>query len=221
MRLYLRIASACFAWFLIRIAPVAAIAQATAPQETMVVLPFKYTHGTHGGIQTAHEFLASLLVKASIDQVTEEKVAAGWKTANGDDYDSNRPALPTPAQMLRTGRQLGADWVMAGSVDWHSRSIWIGLGPKTKSTAVIHLRIVNVRQQTTDLEVQDLHMDSTAKEDVLKTLGTVFLTSMFTVVSGGPKTPHEQRAVELGLAKALEPWLVQHLKEKKIDPAAR
>ncbi|HXG23711.1 MAG TPA: hypothetical protein VNJ09_04080, partial [Chthonomonadales bacterium] len=50
-------------------------------------------------------------------------------------------------------------------------------------------------------------MDSTAKEDTLKAAGTILLTPLFTVVSGGPKTPHEQRAVQLAIAKAMQPWL--------------
>jgi hypothetical protein len=66
--------------------------------------------------------------------------------------------------------------------------------------------------------VAELKMDSTAKEDTLKALGTVFISGLFTMVSGGPKTPHEQRAASLGIAKALEPWLAQHLKAIKIDP---
>jgi hypothetical protein len=123
----------------------------------------------------------------------------------------------TFAQMLRVGQKLDVDWVMSGSVSWHSRSIWVGLGPKTKSTCTIRVRVVDVKRQEVALDVKDLKMDSTAKEDTLKALGTVFVSGLFTFVSGGPKTPHEQRAVQLGITKALEPWLAQHLKVQKID----
>jgi hypothetical protein len=64
-------------------------------------------------------------------------------------------------------------------------------------------------------------MDSTAKEDSLKAVGTILLTPLFTVVSGGPKTPHEQRAVQLAIAKAIQPWLAQHPQTRKIESDKR
>ncbi|MGC8668834.1 MAG: hypothetical protein ACP5VE_12045 [Chthonomonadales bacterium] len=55
--------------------------------------------------------------------------------------------------------------------------------------------------------------------------GTVLLTPLFTVVSGGPKTPHEQRAVQLAIAKAIQPWLAarrpKNLKIEESDKPAR
>jgi hypothetical protein len=35
----------------------------------------------------------------------------------------------------------------------------------------------------------------------------VLLTPLVTVVSGGPKTPHEQRAVQIAVAKAFRDWV--------------
>jgi hypothetical protein len=77
---------------------------------------------------------------------------------------------------------------------------------------------VDVKKGEVALDARDVRMDSTAKEDALKAIGALFVSSLFTVVSGGPKTPHEQRAVQLATAKAMEPWLATHLKAKKIDP---
>src|SRR5205823_6457464 len=100
---------------------------------------------------------------------------------------------------------------------WHTKSVWIGLGPKTKSDCTVDVLIVDVRSEEVALDAKQVKMDSTAKEDTLKALGSVFVSGLFTVVSGGPKTPHEQRAVQLATAKAMEPWLIQHLKPAKID----
>lgn len=189
--------------------------------ETIAVLPWSLSQGTDGAKKTAREFLATLLTKVKVDQISEVKTLTAWQEVNESEYDPQTPALPTPAQMLRAGSRLGVDWVMAGSVVWHSRSIWVGFGPKTKSTCTINARIVDVKDQEVALEVKDLKMDSTAKEDTLKALGTLFISGLFTFVSGGPKTPHEQRAVELGIAKALEPWLALHLKTLKINPKSK
>lgn len=189
--------------------------------ETVAVLPWNLSKGTDGAKKTAKEFLATLLTKIKVETVSEVKTLVAWEEVNSSEYDMQSATLPTSAQMLRVGNKLGVNWVMSGSAVWHSRSIWVGLGPKTKSTCTINARVVDVKNQEVALDVKDLKMDSTAKEDTLKALGTVFISGLFTFVSGGPKTPHEQRAVQLGIAKSLEPWLSQHLKATKIDPKAR
>ena len=42
---------------------------------------------------------------------------------------------------------------------------------------------------------------------MVKAGADVLLTPLVTVVSGGPKTPHEQRAVQIAVAKALKDWV--------------
>ncbi len=185
--------------------------------ETIAVLPWRLDKGTDGAKKTAKEFLSTLLTKIKVDAVSEVKTTATWETVAGSEEIYQNGKLPSAANMLRVGNKLGVDWVMSGSVDWHSRSIWVGFGPKTKSTATISVRIVDVKGKIVTLEVADMKVDDTAKEDTLKALGAVFVSGLFTVVSGGPKTPHEQRAVQIGIAKALEPWLAQHLKTQKIS----
>lgn len=197
-------------------APILA-AQSEVKTETIAILPWRLADGTDGAKVAARDFLNEMMTKAKVEVISPARAQNAWKEANGGDYDAESPKLPTDAQLLRMGQKLGVDWVMAGSAEWHSRSIWVSLGPKTKSTCTISVRLVDVAAQTMALSVDKLQMDSTAKEDTLKALGTVFISGLFTMVSGGPKTPHEVRAVKLGMAKALEPWLVKHLSVAKID----
>ena len=185
--------------------------------ETIAVLPWQLENGTDRAKKTAREFLSALLTKIKVDAASEVKTTAAWAASTGSEEIYQNNQLPSAANMLRVGNKMGVDWVMSGKVSWHSRSIWVGLGPKTKSTATVSVRIVDVKNQVVALEVADMKIDDTAKEDTLKALGAVFVSGLFTVVSGGPKTPHEQRAVQIGIAKALEPWLAQHLKTQKID----
>lgn len=188
--------------------------------ETAAVLPIAFVKGSDGSRKTTKEFMTTLLTKTKVDTPSEVKTLSAWEQVNKGEFVA-KPELPTPAQMLRLGEKLGTNWVIAASVDFHSRSIWVGLGPKTKSTVTINLRIVDVAKEEIALDVKGLEMDDTAKEDTLKALGTVFVSGLFTFVSGGPKTPHEERAAEMGIAKAMEPWLVQRLpkipKTKKIN----
>ncbi len=188
--------------------------------ETAAVLPIAFVNGSNGSRKTTKEFLTTILTKAKVDTPSEVKTLTAWEQVNKGEFAA-KPELPTPSQMLRLGEKLGTNWVIAASVDFHSRSIWVGLGPKTKSTATINMRIVNVAKEEVALDVKGLKMDDTAKEDTLKAVGALFVSGLFTFVSGGPKTPHEERAAEMGLVKAMEPWLVQRLpkipKIKKID----
>ncbi len=191
--------------------------EGTVTVESIAVLPWNYVDGTEGARKTAKDFLTDILAKVRVDRISDVKTVAAWQEMNQTEFVPSKQ-MPTAAQMLRVGQKLGVDWVMAGSAAWHSRSVWVSLGPKTKSTCTVTVRIVDVKRQEVALDVAELKMDSTAKEDTLKALGTVFISGLFTMVSGGPKTPHEQRAASLGIAKALEPWLAQHLKAIKIDP---
>ena len=54
---------------------------------------------------------------------------------------------------------------------------------------------------------EDVSARSDEKFDMVKAGADVLLTPLVTVVSGGPKTPHEQRAVQIAVAKALRDWV--------------
>ncbi len=210
----------CFGLTLVMGVSYGALAQ-DAPVETAAILPWHYESGTDGAVKTGKEFLHTLLVKSRVDETSEVKTTAAWEETNGTAWDQAKWTMPSPAQMLRVGQKLGVDWVITGSARWHTKSVWIGLGPKTKSDCTVDCIIVDVKKGEVALDVKDIRMESTAKEDALKAIGAVFVSSLFTVVSGGPKTPHEQRAVQLATAKAMQPWLTTHLKVKKIDPRSK
>jgi hypothetical protein len=188
--------------------------------QTIAVMPWNMTKGTDGAKRTARDFLGQVLPKMNLEPIPEARCLAAWREVTKSDYPAEGP-LPSAAQMLEAGKLLDVDFVMAGSASWHSRAIWISLGPKTKSTCTVNVRVVDVRKEVVPVDVKDLKMDSTAKEDTLKALGTVFVSTLFTFVSGGPKTPHEQRAGQLAIAKALDQWAGQRMGELKIKPIAK
>jgi len=141
-----------------------------------------------------------------------------WEDGMGKKHDAKRATLPKSAELLKLGQKLDVDWVIAGRAKWHTRSLWVGMGPKTKSDCTVDMLIVDVRKQVVALDAKAVKMDSTAKENTLKAVGAIVLTPLFTVVSGGPKTPHEQRAVQLAIAKAIQPWLATRVESAhKID----
>lgn len=152
--------------------------------------------------------------------IPEARVAVVWEDMNLS-LDEDWNELPTPKELLSLGEKLGVDWVITGKAEWHTHSIWVGLGPQTKSDCTVDVIVVDVRKREIALDARKVKMDSTAKEDTLKAVGTVLLTPLFTVVSGGPKTPHKQRAVQLAIAKAIQPWLAERPQSPKIDSDKR
>jgi len=138
-----------------------------------------------------------------------------------------RAGLPTARELLILGEKLGVDWVITGRALWHTRSVWIGLGPKTKSDCTVDMVIVDVKNKELSLDARQVKMGSAPRENPLKA-GTVFLlgaliskgrylSALPTLVSGGPKTPREQSAVQLAIAEAIRPWLALHPRNRKID----
>ncbi len=202
--------------------------------ETVAILPWIYENGTSGAQTAAKEFLETALTQSpffregSFQIIPEARVALTWTNDMGHDPSSEGTELPTPKQLLILGEKLGVDWVITGRASWHTRSVWIGLGPKTKSDCTVDMLIVDVRKKELSLDARKVKMGNAAKDPPLKAatavlLGLVSANGRFfsalplTLVSGGPKTPREQSAVQLALANAIGPWLALHPRNKKID----
>ncbi len=173
---------------------------------SVAVLPWIYLKGTPGAVKTAKERVTDILSTSSLDIIAETRVRDAWKEM-GRSAEPDREVLPSAKQLIALGRKLDVDFVVTGRCQWHTRSIWIGLGPKTKSTCTVDLIVVDVKKAKVALNARKVWMDSTTKEDPLKAAGAVLVTPLVTVVSGGPKTPHEQRAAQLAIGKAIKPWL--------------
>lgn len=202
--------------------------------ETVAILPWIYENGTPGARMTAKEFLETALTKSqffredSLRIIPETRVMLTWTNDMGRVTSSEGTELPTPRDLLKLGEKLGVDWVIAGHARWHTRSVWIGLGPKTKSDCTVDMLIVDVKNKELSLDARKVKMDSAPRDNPLKAATAAVLgflgargwlspTLPFTVLSGGPKTPREQNAVQSAIARAIEPWLAVHPRNKKID----
>ena len=195
----------------------AAIAQ--DKPKTIAVLPFAMAKGTDGAKKATKDYLNDVLTKAGFEIVSEARTTTAWKGLGQTvDYDDKKdlPPLPPAKALLALGEKMGTDYVLAARAMWHTKSVWVSLGPKTKSDCTVDMMIVDVGKKEVALDAKGVKMDSTAKEDALKAAGTILLTPLFTVVSGGPKTPHETRAGVLAVAKAISPWLPISQAGKKI-----
>ncbi|CAN5458029.1 hypothetical protein BH11ARM2_BH11ARM2_17630 [soil metagenome] len=198
----------------------------TAPAQpavpTIAVLPIAMKEGTETARETVQKTFKDLLEKSGNQIVEGPSVVAAWQNLGQKPFDEDiegdetYPEMPTPKDLLSLGKKLKVDYVLASRLKWHTKSVWVGLGPKTKADCTIDVTIVDVKKSEISLNATDVKTDSTKKENGLAAAGALLVTPLFTVVSGGPKTPHQQRAGQLAVAKALEPWLESRV-SKKID----
>lgn len=92
------------------------------------------------------------------------------------------------------------------------------MGPKTKADCTVSMVIIDVSKGEVILDSKDVVADSTKVEKGWETAASLLVSAGFTVLSGGPKTPHQQRSAQMAIGKAMEPWLKeQAAKPKKID----
>jgi hypothetical protein len=187
----------------------------SAPTVSKVaILPLALQAGTDTAMKTARETLNTLFEKSKHELISPAAVRTSWEddlkytklpevVEQGEAY----PQLPEPRALLEMGRKLGADWVCAGRGKWHTKSVWVGLGPKTKAEFTVDLIIVDVKKSEVALDAKGVKSDSTRKEKGLETAGALLVSMGVTALSGGPKTPHQQRAATQAIALAMEPWL--------------
>jgi len=130
-------------------------------------------------------------------------------------FDSLRPKislegdLPSEADLARFAKAVHAGNLIFGVVSWHTRSIWVGTGPKTVSTATVDAYVYNTKAGKVTYSQEHVEARSDEKESTLKAIAAILITPIIPMVSGGPATPREQRAVQIAMSKALLGWTQQ------------
>lgn len=168
---------------------------------------------SEGGMRTANDLLKKLFEeKAGYEIVSSAIVKQAAKDLGQEDRPSTvedpgqLPRLPSDKEILALGQKAGVDFVCVGTLSWRVRSVWVGLGPKTKADAVVSCRIVDVSKATVALDAQDVNSASTKAEKWFESAGAILLTWGITLFSGGPKTPHIQKAGVKAIGAATDPF---------------
>ena len=181
--------------------------QAFAAQKskgTAVVWPIVYSDntGTKTARSTGVQSVDQALQKGGYTLVPENVAASNWKSLHIPAPATGAPA--TTAEIVKFGRDVHATYVVAPVFHFHTRSIWVNVGPRTVSTALVSVTITNTKTGKVVYRKVNVKGRSDAKNSILKDVGDVLVTPLVTVVSGGPKTPEEQRAVQIAVAFAME-----------------
>ncbi|MEA2553388.1 MAG: hypothetical protein QOJ65_1564 [Fimbriimonadaceae bacterium] len=187
---------------------------AASAARKVAVLPWCLKDGTDTAVETARDTVHKIFESVNYEVIPEVRTKSVWEedlgypalklsVGGGEAY----PDLPPAKQLLEIGKKMGVDLVCAGRAKWHTKSVWVSLGPKTKADCTVDVIIVDVAKEEVVLDAKDVKSDSTKKEHALESFGTLFISGGFTMVSGGPKTPHQKRAALNAIAKATEPWV--------------
>lgn len=166
--------------------------------------PWVFVEGTDTSRKTATDTVHEIAMAKGYALLPADVSAATWKRLRlGTPSPKDRP---NPGDLAKFARAMKADEVLFGMVSWHTRSIWVGAGPKTISTATVDAMVFDAKTGKIAYRKEDVRGRSDEKESSLKVVGAVLVTPLITAASGGPATPREQRAVQIALARALADW---------------
>lgn len=190
------------------------IKPAGGPLRQVAILPWTLKDGTDTARKTAKETLTTLFEKSNYEVVPMVRAKTVWEEqlslpvlkeeVNGKDA---YPDLPSAENLLKLGKAMNVQFVCAGRASWHTKSVWVGLGPKTKADCTVDCIVIDVAKAEVVLDAKGIKADSTRKEAGLETAGAILVSFGITALSGGPKTPHQQRSAILAISDALKPFL--------------
>ena len=177
--------------------------------KTVAVLPWTFRAGTPSAVETANDTINHFFDRAGYDRLSPDRIGTVWHHQSDwvNMEQDPMPPMPTDQQLKRIGQRLGVDLICVGRVSWHTRSVWVSLGPKTKATCTIDLRMVAIDHGGVSLNERDVQADDTSEESGFQTAAGILTGGLVTVVSGGPASSHQQRAAQIALSRAFEPWL--------------
>ncbi|HRI44941.1 MAG TPA: hypothetical protein PLL78_09110 [Fimbriimonadaceae bacterium] len=169
---------------------------------TAVLYPVLFDDtGTSTSRAVTKTALGEVLSSGGFRLVSDSTAASAWKKLGVRTPSYTK--VPKVADLARFGSRVGARYVVMAQVHFHTRSIWVNLGPKTVSNCDISVTIVDATKNAIVYE-QDGEGRSDEKSDALKVAGALLITPLITAVSGGPKTPQESRAGQIAAVRSLQ-----------------
>jgi len=171
----------------------------------VAICPWRFTDGNVTSRTMVADTIGKILERHGYTVVAQD--GAEQRFTAMSPAPAMRHGYPIEADLGRYAGVVQASRLIYGSVAWHTRSIWVGTGPKTISTATVDLFVYNTKLGKITYQRRGVEGRSDEKENALKDVLDVLVTPLVTVVSGGPATPREQRAVQIALGRALRPWI--------------
>jgi|SRR5579862_8950095 len=111
-------------------------------QGTAVALPWVFENGDETSQITAISSVDEIMRKAGYSSIPGHVAREAWNSRGLP--QANFGDLPSRRTLESLGQALHATRIYYGSVSWHTRSIWVDLGPKTVSTATVDVYVFDV-----------------------------------------------------------------------------
>ncbi len=173
--------------------------------EQVAIAPWTFVDGTKTSRETAIDTVRNIIEGQGWNVLPQEIVDRQFESMKSD--LTYRDGQPLAAELIKFGKSVQASKLVYGKISWHTRSIWVGAGPKTISTSTVDVFVFDVNSGKTLFKKSKVEGRSDEKEQTLKVVAAVLVTPLITAVSGGPATPREQRAVQISLGRAFEPFI--------------
>lgn len=184
----------------------AAVAAQDAPKGMAVAYPFAFVKGTDTARSYVYDVASGIAQKAGYAAIPHQVAENAWDELRL--RDPKPGDMPTTDELHKFGKKVRAKIVLYGTVAWRTRSIVVGAGPKTISTATVNVYVYSVRADKVIFSSKkDIWARSDEKENNYKLAADILLVPVISMVSGGPETPQDQRAVQIALARAYHPWV--------------
>lgn len=123
--------------------------------------------------------------------------------------------LPTNKELLRLGKELRTDYVLAANIKVETKKVWVMLVPQAKSTITIDTIIVNVKKAEVVYDPKNAVGVSQGGSDLQKGVGLVvfYPAALF---MGGSRSSEERKAAEKVVQPAYEDFFASLRASKKI-----
>jgi hypothetical protein len=172
---------------------------------TAVVFPLAYANGSevdHSVARVTYQEIFSVMGYSILPPTVANNI---WTMA------MNLPpakGLPSDDQMLRLGREIGADLVISGTLSWEHRRVWVNLGIANVSTCTVSTKIYDVRNQQLVMVTENVSARSDDRSNTWKRAGKLVNSlSVRAAANRLPKAPGDHAATQIAIAKSLEPFL--------------
>lgn len=202
--------------------PMMAQSQA-APQESadevkrVAVVPLGNKDGTDGARERSAVALRKLLEKSGYKVIEGDSVRQAYEEIVGETPGMrDKLIVMRDRDLLKIGRKLKVDFVVAVNAVWHTKSIYVFPTLRTKATCTVDAMLIDVSQAVVEIDRKNVTRDSENKNTAAAVASAVTYLGAG-VVSGGPKTPPQILAATKAMYAALEEFLTPKLERRKID----
>lgn len=202
--------------------PLCALADDDSPNiaadaKKVAVIPLGNKDGTDGAREKTASGLRKLLEKRGFRVLEGDSVKKAYEDSVGETPGAKDKLLTLrDKDLLKVGRALKVDYVIAGNLVWHTKSIYVFPSLRTKADCTADGMVVDVSKAEVIVEKHEVKRDSENKNTAAGVASVVFGLG-YGVLSGGPKTPPQAVSGIKALYAALEEFLTDPKGPHKID----